>query len=349
MEPLVSVIMPIYKAEKFLNRSIGSVINQTYKNLEIILVNDCSPDGSLRICKKFASNDARIKTIDKPRNEGVDLARQSGILAMTGDWTMFVDADDWLAENTIERLLTIAQQNDVHIAYCSCYRHYHSFYRRESYLPYNATNHIIQGDEKNNLLRSWFGVNILPVQLWGAIFHNSLFKPALQFSCLKLGEDLMLSMQLYQRAKAVYAVNEPLYFYRWGGVTSGHQNTMLDSAKKLYEIRLPIALSQSNSAELIRILNIELINYVASYINSMIEWRRKLREDNIQILQREQQMSIYQNLQTDYFHDTLHIAIMNNNFVEAYEIADRMASTIKARFKAALRRVSKLTLKHLMA
>lgn len=92
---LISIIMPVYNAEKYLNRSIESVMNQTYKNIEIILVNDGSTDASLTICSNYQKADSRIKLINQ-KNSGVSAARNRGIDEATGTYIMFIDSDDYI-------------------------------------------------------------------------------------------------------------------------------------------------------------------------------------------------------------------------------------------------------------
>lgn len=125
-------------------------------------------------------------------------------------------------------------------------------------------------------------------------------------------------------------------------MTSGYQHTMLDSARKLYEIRKPIAEQQPNAQKLIRNMNIEITNYVASYILSLIEWRISERDANIKILEEEQKNSLYQNIQTDYFKDPLRILIMQQRFVEAYTLAEKEALKPKDSIKLAIRRFAKI-------
>ena len=94
MDELISIIVPVYNAEKTLRRCVRSLMGQKYRNLEIILVNDGSKDGSLGLCRKFAGEDARIRVIDQP-NGGVSSARNAGLDAATGKFVMFCDSDDW--------------------------------------------------------------------------------------------------------------------------------------------------------------------------------------------------------------------------------------------------------------
>ena len=105
-EPLISIIVPIYRVEEYLDKCLSSIINQTYKNLEIILVNDGSDDNSIKIAKKYAKKDERIKIIEED-NKGLSCARNTGINASTGKYITFVDSDDFIEENYIEVLYKI--------------------------------------------------------------------------------------------------------------------------------------------------------------------------------------------------------------------------------------------------
>ena len=102
---MISVIVPIYNAEKYLDKCLTSIVNQTYADIEIILVNDGSTDESLAICKKYEQDDERIVVINK-RNEGLVRARKDGIRMAKGEYITFVDADDWIDITTYEKVYT---------------------------------------------------------------------------------------------------------------------------------------------------------------------------------------------------------------------------------------------------
>ncbi|MFR7385271.1 MAG: glycosyltransferase family 2 protein [Anaerostipes sp.] len=102
MEELISIIVPIYKVEAYLDRCIESIVDQTYKNLEIILVDDGSPDGCPQICDNWKEKDDRIKVIHK-ENGGLSDARNAGMQIMTGTYVSYVDSDDWIAKICMKR------------------------------------------------------------------------------------------------------------------------------------------------------------------------------------------------------------------------------------------------------
>lgn len=119
MDKMISVIIPIYNMEKYLDRCINSITEQSYKNIEILLINDGSTDNSLKICKKFQKEDERIKFFSM-NHQGVSIARNLGIEKAKGKYIMFIDSDDWIEKDTIKTLYENIKNNDMSI--CSYHR-----------------------------------------------------------------------------------------------------------------------------------------------------------------------------------------------------------------------------------
>ena len=116
---MISVIVPVYKAEKFLDRCVSSILNQTYKNLELILVDDGSPDKSPEMCDGFAKKDSRVKVIHK-KNGGVSTARNAGLDVAAGDYIAFVDSDDWIEPDMYQKMMVAAESYDCDVVMCDC-------------------------------------------------------------------------------------------------------------------------------------------------------------------------------------------------------------------------------------
>ncbi|GHT07349.1 hypothetical protein FACS189432_02410 [Bacteroidia bacterium] len=117
IDPLISVIVPIYKVEQYLHKCVDSIISQTYTNLEIILVDDGSPDNCGKLCDEYADKDSRIKVIHK-ENGGLVSARNAGYEIATGDWIMYLDGDDWIDINTFEELVSyISKYEDIDVVF----------------------------------------------------------------------------------------------------------------------------------------------------------------------------------------------------------------------------------------
>jgi len=119
MEPLVSVVIPVYNATKYLARTLDSALNQTYKNLEIILIDDCSKDDSLKMMYDYAGRDSRIKVLESEKNQGVAAVRNRGIQEAKGEYIALLDSDDVWVENKIERQLESIVNTGAQISYCS--------------------------------------------------------------------------------------------------------------------------------------------------------------------------------------------------------------------------------------
>lgn len=119
LAPLISVIVPVYRVEKYLDRCIGSIVSQTYGNLEILLIDDGSPDRCPEICDSWAERDARVRVIHQ-ENRGVSAARNAGVAAAAGEFIGFVDSDDFILPEYFETLYTILTANQADISMCKC-------------------------------------------------------------------------------------------------------------------------------------------------------------------------------------------------------------------------------------
>ena len=120
-KPLISVIVPVYKVEKYLHKCVDSILTQTLSDIELILVDDGSPDWSGAICDEYVEKDSRVRTIHKP-NGGVSSARNKGLDEANGDWIGFVDGDDYVAADAVEKLVTAMEANKADWVNCQYHR-----------------------------------------------------------------------------------------------------------------------------------------------------------------------------------------------------------------------------------
>lgn len=204
----ISVIIPIYKVEAYLKECLDSVINQTYKNLEIILVDDGSPDNSGKMCDEYAQKDSRIKVIHK-ENGGLSSARNAGLDIATGEYVCFIDSDDVIDERYIEILHSMCAQNNVDVAVCDIKR-FTDVIEKE-----DATNEIKLIDSKE--LQSKMYVHGEATQV--VIVCNKLYKryiyENLRFPVGKIHEDEFTTYKaLYSSKTAIAISNLKLYYYR---------------------------------------------------------------------------------------------------------------------------------------
>lgn len=205
----VSVIVPIYKVEKYIHRCINSIINQTYENLEIILVDDGSPDNCGKIIDDYASKDSRIITIHQA-NGGQSKARNEAMKIATGDYYCFVDSDDYLNLNMIEKLVSLLLDNNTDISMIN----FCNFSGEEvSAGDLNAT------DSKEVLMSGYDCIRNMHevhdemyVVMWGKIFKKTLFED-ITFPEGRICEDLAVLYRIFDKAESVVYSSEILYYY----------------------------------------------------------------------------------------------------------------------------------------
>ncbi len=201
----ISVIVPIYKVEPYLRKSLDSIVGQTYQNLEIILVDDGSPDGCGAICDEYAARDERITVIHKP-NGGVSSARNAGLERATGDWIGWVDPDDWIEGDMYEYLLENAKKYGADIAVCGLYKVYSD---HEERFAVDETQELdnAQGMEallENDVLQSYCCDKLWRRELWQGI----------SFPLGRTFEDMCMVPLVFRRAKKTVLLPETKYFYR---------------------------------------------------------------------------------------------------------------------------------------
>ncbi len=203
--PLISVIVPVYKVEPYLRRCLDSIVNQTYQNLEIVLVDDGSPDNCGAICDEYAARDERIRVIHK-ENGGVSTARNAGLAAATGDWIGWVDSDDWIEPDMYEYLLKNAQAHGADIAVCS---RYEVFPNRQIAWSWESTEVLDTAGALKRLLENRTMQNFLWDKLWKReLFEGLLFPEGWNF------EDIAIMYVLFERAQRVVCLPERKYYYR---------------------------------------------------------------------------------------------------------------------------------------
>lgn len=221
MNNIISVIIPVYNAEKYLVRCVNSVLSQTYENIELVLVNDGSKDNSLKICKKLQSEDTRIKVIDK-ENEGASVARNVGLDAATGDYIMFIDADDWIEENMFSFLIScMLSEDNVDVAVCNHYIEGH-----------NSENRTVAGCiglTEDKLITDDISFCVAKLDetgrfnyLWNRVYKRNIIEDNHirldnQFTT---GEDLDFNLKYFKHVNKCALSDNPMYHYIKDGVDS---------------------------------------------------------------------------------------------------------------------------------
>lgn len=283
MDELISVIIPVYNVQQYLEKCIESVVNQTYKNLEIILIDDGSTDMSGKICDEFAEKDGRIKVIHS-KNGGVSAARNIGLDIATGEYIGFVDSDDWIESQMYEKLLKNIKSNNADISIC------------DVFIEQNGTKiHTVLDKYKQNFTRK----EILEILfdnvgfnwLWNKLIKRKLFEnydfenKIRLHTDIYMGEDILCVCECICRSEIISYVSEPLYHYlqRSGSACKNKFNlkkttniNAYEKITKIYEKNAPIF---ENIAKVAYIeANIHVINWMfldKCYEKDIVEEIRK--------------------------------------------------------------------------
>ena len=216
-KPKISIIVPVYNAENYIHRCMKSILSQTFTDFECILVDDCSSDSSPALCDDYARQDARVKVIHKEQNGGPSLARETGFENAAGEYIQFVDSDDLIEPDMVERMYSEAASNNCDLVYCHWYR-------------YNGLNQILY--EKSPALTNDFVMNIKALNFgWGCVLWNKLARREMYekvcFPKSSSCEDTYITTQLLFFVKSIGRVDAPLYHYMYS------PSSIMNSSKNL--------------------------------------------------------------------------------------------------------------------
>lgn len=223
--PLISIIIPIYNVQDYLEQCLHSVAHQTYKNLEIVCVIDGSQDNSENIARHFSLQDPRCQILTQP-NRGLSVARNRGVEHASGDWIFFLDADDWLAEDAIENLFATAEKTKMPVISGAVMEHWEE---TGTIRPYKKRERRSLGHI--HLLRQNFFA--LEPMVWNKLYKRDLvvntpFTPGL------VHEDLDFYWRLFPQYPEVYAIAETVIHYRCRSGTLSKQKKYDDSYQDNY-------------------------------------------------------------------------------------------------------------------
>lgn len=206
MNPLISVIVPIYNVEKYLARCVDSIVNQTYKNLEIILVDDGSPDRCPQMCDDYAEKDSRIKVVHK-KNGGLSDARNAGMAVATGKYISFIDSDDYVSDDFFECLLDVMNKENSDIAECSVVK----FYEDNRFDEFSDDLSVKTYDTQD-AMSALIAENPFHQHVWNKLYKTELVKD-IPYAVGKLNEDEFWTYRVFGRANKVARLNKTMYYY----------------------------------------------------------------------------------------------------------------------------------------
>lgn len=210
MDPKVSIVVPIYKVEKYLHRCVDSILNQTYENIEVVLVNDGSPDHCGEIIDEYATADLRVKAVHK-KNGGLSDARNAGMKYVIGYYTLFVDSDDWLERNMIEEMVKKSLEYKADVVQSGFY------YAYDDYLLFD--NHFYSKDaspivlDRQPLMSELVKNEKVKNFAWGKLYKTKIIRDIL-FEKGVLFEDVFWAHQVMHRVNKYLILHQPMVYYR---------------------------------------------------------------------------------------------------------------------------------------
>ncbi|WP_303322707.1 glycosyltransferase family 2 protein [Cloacibacillus evryensis] len=238
MTPLFSIVVPIYNIEKYLDKCIQSLLHQTYANIEIVLVDDGSPDNCPLICDGYATQDQRIKVVHKA-NGGLVSARQAGVAEATGEYIACVDGDDWISRVYFQKFAEIVSKHKPDVACCGSIWVYnnievphlfpmkHGLYERAD----------IEREIFPQLIESENGI-YFPPSLWAKVFRRKIYQQQqLVDTFVNIGEDHACVKPCVYKAQSLYILEDCLYYYRQTG-------TSMTKSKKAFDWNGPRIIGQ---------------------------------------------------------------------------------------------------------
>lgn len=288
MIPKVSIIVPVYNVEKYLDRCLKSLINQTLKNIEIILVDDESPDNCPEMCDSYAENDSRIKVIHK-KNGGLGFARNSGLEIATGEYFAFVDSDDYVDLDFYEKLYNAAKSGDYDLAQGGISIQYGDRIERNNH-PYENQSFDENG-VKNILFPSVLGPdtydkNCSDMSTCIGIYKLSLVKDNnIRFVSEReyISEDAVFDIEIFKHIKSAVIIDSAGYYYCYNEASLTHKYlpNRFEQIKKLCDYELSLV---DNDMLRERIKSTFLINIIAALKLEAINYKKTgNKEDKLKI------------------------------------------------------------------
>ena len=222
---LISIIVPVYKVEPYLDKCVSSIVNQTYKNLEIILVDDGSPDNCPAICDEWAKKDSRIRVIHKP-NGGLSDARNAGMAVASGEFIGFVDSDDLIDKGFTEQLYNALKETGADISACD-FREFHNdtevsaLVNKTAQVEVSTCEEAIEDILHNRRFR---------VVVWNKLYTRKILSGE-SFEKGRTHEDEFFTYRLYDKASILAYIDTPLYSYRQlsGSIMTSFSTSHLDA------------------------------------------------------------------------------------------------------------------------
>ena len=302
MDYKVSVIIPVYKVEKYLRRCLDSVVNQTLFDVEIILIDDGSPDGCPHIIDEYAQKDERVKVLHK-QNEGLGMARNTGIEIATGEFLAFVDSDDFIAADMYEKLYKQAKENQVDVIFCGFYQEIQSNNFKK--IIDFQTPILFQDADIQELALAFitkhnkFGKQISRT-VWHAIYSKQLIvENHIKFPCENIipSEDLIYHINVFQYAKKILFIPDAFYYYccNEGSIT---QTFRIDRYERNKNERTAFLNVLKNDSRIL--IDLQFVEFTKNYLLSLVNCSSMNFKSKMRIIRTIKKDSIWKEIKIKF-------------------------------------------------
>lgn len=274
-KPLISIIVPVYKVpEQYLRKCIESIISQTFQNIEVLLVDDGSPDQCGLICDEYAEKDSRIRVLHK-KNGGLSSARNYGCKATTGKWIMFVDGDDWIEPDMCQIMYELGEEKQVQLVMCGMCKDYGN--SSVPYKYYIEDGKVYKGQEckwlqqqllvyNGNIAVAYSKLIDRKLLIENNIFHDEVLKQG--------AEGLEFNLRLFEKLESATFINKPFYHYIYNdnSISASHNESNHEFVIKCFE-KIKCFIDTSDNKEMLkswfdnRLLYVIVTTAISGYFN----------------------------------------------------------------------------------
>lgn len=312
MDKLVSIIVPVYKVERYLDKCVSSILEQSYHNIEIILVDDGSPDNSGKLCDQYLT-DPRVKVIHQ-KNMGLSGARNTGIDNSTGDYLMFIDSDDYIDKDMVRYLVDKSEQENADIVICDYYDVINDEVKRNTY-PVNEF--LVQGNRKYEYLFNEY--TIVTVIACNKLYRKHIFSE-IRYPVGKTHEDEYVIAEVLGKADRICYSLKPLYYYirqREDSIMNSYSEKKFDyvyafdhrseyfNENGLFELRdineyASVMLQIRRMNEYIELCQIPSVTFISEKLNDTESRIKNLCSSEYLSLPRKVKMMVYKTMPSVY-------------------------------------------------
>lgn len=269
---LISVIIPAYNVEKYIEKCVLSVLNQTYSNLEVIIVNDGSTDRTLDLCLKLSGGDGRIRIINQS-NRGLSCARNAGLDASNGEWIAFLDSDDWVEPEMYQTLIEIAVKNDCAIASCD------SLDVVDGLINRATDDNDVSIYDLSSIVFGLYEKKHIRFEVWNKLWNRELISNV-RFIDGQISEDVFFDTELFLKAKKMVHINRTLHNYRVfrpGNTNSTFKMKRVETFKEFK--RFSLKLRDDGFLQASECMDFILLRYILTVYNEALV--KKIRGEDI--------------------------------------------------------------------